>query len=94
MPCGFVVKKGSKICGKTVGADAHALVADGDHYIFRGQREPEMLGRLGPAVLGTQGDLASCGHGVAGVHRQIDQHLLGVRRVDAHAPQLWLQLQL
>jgi hypothetical protein len=69
---------------------AHAGVTDGEHDM-RPRLRAQMHGRIALIQLDGSGldrQLAAPRHGVAGIQRQVHDHLFDVARVSQHAPQL------
>ncbi len=88
LPCSLVVKNGSKIRA-CVARPSRAGVADREHDV--GARPDRRcaggVGLVELRVAGLDGQLASRGHRVARVDRQVHDHLLEAPRVDLHQPE-------
>ena len=72
-----------------LGRDAAALVRDRDAHVFALGNAGPFQRQSGPQadILGADRDLAAAGHGVAGVHDEVHQHLLELPGVGADRPQ-------
>ena len=83
-PCGLVVKKGSNTLSRVVGRYAGAGIADDDMDVGPGRqlRAAQTLGHLECHILGADFQPATTGHRIAGIHREIDDHLLKLVLID------------
>ena len=90
-PFSLVVKNGSKIAALDAVVDAVAGVAHGQHHVGA-RRTVERRSRASSSpiidVRGLHDQLAAARHGVARVHRQIQNHLLDLPRIGPHHAQV------
>ena len=90
LPISLVVKNGSKILSMiSVGMPVPVSV-DLDHHVVgrRHRLVGQRLAFLRGDVRGAHGELAAVRHGVARIHREIHHHLLELRHVGLHRPQV------
>ena len=90
MPCSFVVKNGSKMCGRTSSGMPGAGVAHRQQHVANRSASPERRAASSSVTMpaGRRDlELAALGHRVPRVRAQVHQHLLDLARIGAHLPE-------